>query len=149
VVVAGHSGGAAIAANILGRRPALIDAALVVSCPCDVELRSSPLACLLAHPSTFTLVSSLGLVLFVVDWWIMTLALRENACAAPVVKHQADRQHTVIESGVYSVVRHPMYEGAVPPVSACRCGWNRTPRLCWPAFPSGHWWCGSWSRNSS
>jgi protein-S-isoprenylcysteine O-methyltransferase Ste14 len=114
VVVAGHSGGAAIAANILGRRPALIDAALVVSCPCDVELRSSPLACLLAHPSTFTLVSSLGLVLFVVDWWIMTLALRENACAAPVVKHQADRQHTVIESGVYSVVRHPMYAGAVP-----------------------------------
>jgi pimeloyl-ACP methyl ester carboxylesterase len=37
VVVAGHSGGAAIAANILGRHPALIDAALLVSCPCDVE----------------------------------------------------------------------------------------------------------------
>jgi len=34
VVVAGHSGGAAIAANILGRRPKLIDAALLVSCPC-------------------------------------------------------------------------------------------------------------------
>jgi dienelactone hydrolase len=37
VVVAGHSGGAAITANILGRHPALIDAALLVSCPCDVE----------------------------------------------------------------------------------------------------------------
>ena len=34
VVVAGHSGGAAIAANILGRRPKLIDAALLLSCPC-------------------------------------------------------------------------------------------------------------------
>lgn len=34
VIVAGHSGGAAIAANILGRRPQLIDAALLVSCPC-------------------------------------------------------------------------------------------------------------------
>jgi poly(3-hydroxybutyrate) depolymerase len=34
VVVAGHSGGAAIAASILGRRPKLIDAALLVSCPC-------------------------------------------------------------------------------------------------------------------
>lgn len=34
VIVAGHSGGAAIAANILGRRPGLIDAALLVSCPC-------------------------------------------------------------------------------------------------------------------
>jgi protein-S-isoprenylcysteine O-methyltransferase Ste14 len=53
-------------------------------------------------------------VLFVVGWWIMTLALRENAFAAPVVKHQADRQHTVIESGVYGLVRHPMYAGAVP-----------------------------------
>jgi protein-S-isoprenylcysteine O-methyltransferase Ste14 len=34
-----------------------------------------------------TRVSSLGLVLFVVGWWIMTLALRENAFAAPVGKH--------------------------------------------------------------
>ncbi|MFQ6023208.1 MAG: alpha/beta hydrolase [Acidiferrobacterales bacterium] len=37
VVVAGHSGGAALAANILGRHPALIDAALLVSCPGDAE----------------------------------------------------------------------------------------------------------------
>jgi protein-S-isoprenylcysteine O-methyltransferase Ste14 len=67
---------------------------------------------LMATPGT--LVSSVGLVLIVVRWWIMTLALRENAFAAPVVKHQADRHHTVIESGVYGVVRHPMYAGAVP-----------------------------------
>ena len=33
VIVAGHSGGAAITANILGRDPGLIDAALLVSCP--------------------------------------------------------------------------------------------------------------------
>lgn len=37
VVVAGHSGGASITANILGRHPELIDAALIVSCPCDVD----------------------------------------------------------------------------------------------------------------
>jgi pimeloyl-ACP methyl ester carboxylesterase len=37
VVVVGHSGGAAIAANILGRHPELIDAALLVSCPYDSE----------------------------------------------------------------------------------------------------------------
>ncbi len=36
VVLAGHSGGAALAANILGRHPTLADAALLVSCPCDV-----------------------------------------------------------------------------------------------------------------
>ena len=37
VVVAGHSGGAALAANILGRHPERIDAALLVSSPCDVD----------------------------------------------------------------------------------------------------------------
>jgi protein-S-isoprenylcysteine O-methyltransferase Ste14 len=66
---------------------------------------------LIARPGPF--VSSLGLVLFVAGWWIMTLALRENAFAAPVVKHQKERQQRVIDSGVYGVVRHPMYAGAV------------------------------------
>jgi pimeloyl-ACP methyl ester carboxylesterase len=37
VVVVGHSGGAALTANILGRHPAVIDSAVLVSCPCDVE----------------------------------------------------------------------------------------------------------------
>ncbi len=34
VVIVGHSGGAAITANILGRHHGLVDAALLVSCPC-------------------------------------------------------------------------------------------------------------------
>ena len=67
---------------------------------------------LMAKPGT--VVSSLGLVLFVAGWWVMTLALRENAFAAPVVKHQEERQQTVIDSGVYGVVRHPMYAGSIP-----------------------------------
>lgn len=37
LVVAAHSGGAAITANMLGRHPGLVDAALLVSCPCDVK----------------------------------------------------------------------------------------------------------------
>lgn len=37
-VLVGHSGGAAIVANILGRQPDVADAALLVSCPCDVPL---------------------------------------------------------------------------------------------------------------
>ena len=36
VVVVGHSGGAATAANLLGMMPGLVDAALLVSCPCDL-----------------------------------------------------------------------------------------------------------------
>jgi protein-S-isoprenylcysteine O-methyltransferase Ste14 len=59
------------------------------------------------------IVSSLGLVLFVTGWWIITLALRENAFASPVVKHMAERHQTVVDTGVYGIVRHPMYSGAI------------------------------------
>ena len=57
------------------------------------------------------LVSSLGLILAVAGCCIAYLGLRENAFAAPVVKYQQERHHTVVQSGVYSRVRHPMYAG--------------------------------------
>jgi protein-S-isoprenylcysteine O-methyltransferase Ste14 len=66
---------------------------------------------LMAKPGTN--ISLLGLVFFVAGWWIMTLAMLQNAFAAPVVKHQEERHQTVIDSGLYGVVRHPMYAGAV------------------------------------
>ena len=37
VVLAGHSGGAAISANVLGRHPELADGALLVACGCDPD----------------------------------------------------------------------------------------------------------------
>ena len=51
VFLVGHSGGAAIAADVLGRHPKLADGALLLSCPCDLaawrahmaELQGSPL----------------------------------------------------------------------------------------------------------
>lgn len=52
-----------------------------------------------------TLVSSLGLVLFVVGWGIMTLALRENAFAAPVVGFSASLLGALLRGFVASVVR--------------------------------------------
>src|SRR5437667_12232880 len=58
-----------------------------------------------------TLVSFFGLVLFVAGWWIICFAFKENCFAAPVVKHQ--KQQTVADTGVYGLVRHPMYGGAV------------------------------------
>jgi len=55
-----------------------------------------------------------GLALFVAGWWIVAKAMLENAYAAPVVKLQKDRQHQVIDTGPYGVVRHPMYSGLAP-----------------------------------
>jgi protein-S-isoprenylcysteine O-methyltransferase Ste14 len=64
-------------------------------------------------PKPEPLASAFGLIVFILGWWMMTLALRENAFAAPVVKYQEERHQKVIDTGVYSVVRHPMYVGAV------------------------------------
>src|ERR1700737_478520 len=36
VVLVGHSGGSAIMANLLGQQASIADAALLVSCPCDL-----------------------------------------------------------------------------------------------------------------
>jgi protein-S-isoprenylcysteine O-methyltransferase Ste14 len=63
-------------------------------------------------PRPGTLVSAVGLILFIAGWWIMTLALRENPFAAPVVRHLEERRQTVVATGVYSFIRHPMYTGA-------------------------------------
>jgi len=67
---------------------------------------------LLQRPGT--IVSSFGMVLFLAGARMASLAMRENRFAAVVVKHQEDRHHEVIDTGVYSVVRHPMYAGIIP-----------------------------------
>jgi protein-S-isoprenylcysteine O-methyltransferase Ste14 len=66
---------------------------------------------LLPTPNTF--VSSLGMAMLLAGWTIITLVYRENAFAAPVIKLQDERQHRVIDTGPYAIVRHPMYTGAV------------------------------------
>ena len=59
-------------------------------------------------------VSALGLPLYLLGWMLISLAFRENAFAAPVVKHQKERNQTTVDTGVYGFVRHPMYAGFLP-----------------------------------
>jgi protein-S-isoprenylcysteine O-methyltransferase Ste14 len=66
---------------------------------------------LLASPGP--LVSAVGMIFFVGGWWLVALALRTNAFAAAVVRHQVERGHAVVDAGVYGVVRHPMYAGVI------------------------------------
>ena len=62
-------------------------------------------------PQPAPLLADLGLVLFVLGWGIKGLALRANAFATAVVRLQQERKHTVVDTGVYRVVRHPFYAG--------------------------------------
>lgn len=62
-------------------------------------------------PRPTPLLAGLGPVLFVLGWGIKGLALRANAFATAVVRLQQEREHTVVDSGVYGIVRHPFYVG--------------------------------------
>lgn len=62
-------------------------------------------------PRPTPLLANLGLALFVFGWGLKGLALRANAFATAVVRLQSERKHAVVDSGVYSVIRHPFYAG--------------------------------------
>jgi protein-S-isoprenylcysteine O-methyltransferase Ste14 len=62
-------------------------------------------------PSPPFLLASVGLGLFALGWTIIAVALRANPFAVTVVRLQNERQHTVVDTGIYGVVRHPMYAG--------------------------------------
>ena len=51
----------------------------------------------------------LGAVILLGSFWLFFLTFRENSFLSPVVRIQADRGQTVISTGPYHVVRHPMY----------------------------------------
>ena len=55
----------------------------------------------------------LGLMLVCAGYRMIYLAFRENCFAASVVRYQRERQHAVVDSGIYGFVRHPLYAGGV------------------------------------
>ena len=62
-------------------------------------------------PSPPLVLAVMGLGLFVLGWTIIAVALWANPFAVTVVRFQDERQHTVVDTGVYGVIRHPMYAG--------------------------------------
>jgi protein-S-isoprenylcysteine O-methyltransferase Ste14 len=52
-----------------------------------------------------------GLGLFAFGWTIIAVALRTNPFAVTAVRLQDERRHTVVDTGIYGVIRHPMYAG--------------------------------------
>jgi len=60
--------------------------------------------------------------------WGIYRTFRENSFGAPVVRIQTERGHTVISTGPYAIVRHPMYASAgimlVAMALALNSGWG-------------------------
>ena len=59
-------------------------------------------------PRPGALLSVCGIALFALGWWLKSLALRANAFATSAVRVQGKQMH-VVDTGIYSVLRHPFY----------------------------------------
>jgi protein-S-isoprenylcysteine O-methyltransferase Ste14 len=58
-------------------------------------------------------VQVIGNLILILSVWVFLQTMRENTFAAPVVKIQGIRGHTVISTGPYRHVRHPMYAATI------------------------------------
>jgi protein-S-isoprenylcysteine O-methyltransferase Ste14 len=55
-----------------------------------------------------------GAILLLVSFYLFFLPFRENPYLSPVVRVQTERGQTVITTGPYHYVRHPMYAAIIP-----------------------------------
>jgi len=64
-------------------------------------------------PTPHLVVSIAGTVLFFTGFGIILIAVLQNAFAVPIVRDQSDRGHELIDTGLYGLIRHPLYLGFV------------------------------------
>ena len=55
-----------------------------------------------------------GAILLLVSFYLFFLTFRENPYLSPAVRVQSERGQTVISTGPYQYVRHPMYAAGIP-----------------------------------
>ncbi len=55
-----------------------------------------------------------GAVILICSFYIFFLTFRENPYLSPAVRTQPERGQTVISTGPYRYVRHPLYAGVIP-----------------------------------
>lgn len=67
---------------------------------------------LLSTPTFF--VSILGASLILIGYLIIVFVIYQNSFASPVVEDQKERGQKVIDTGLYSIIRHPLYLGMLP-----------------------------------
>ncbi|HEX7419007.1 MAG TPA: isoprenylcysteine carboxylmethyltransferase family protein [Thermoanaerobaculia bacterium] len=59
-----------------------------------------------------------GAALSITSFFMFFLTFRENSWLSPAVRVQTEREHTVVTTGPYRYVRHPMYAAALVFIAA-------------------------------
>jgi protein-S-isoprenylcysteine O-methyltransferase Ste14 len=54
-----------------------------------------------------------GGAFLILSWVFLFRSFTDNTFLSPLVRIQTERQHRVVSTGVYAMVRHPMYLGAI------------------------------------
>lgn len=62
-------------------------------------------------PKPALIISGFGAVVGVTGFGIFILAIFQNEFAIPIVRDQSERGQTLIDTGLYGLVRHPFYLG--------------------------------------
>jgi protein-S-isoprenylcysteine O-methyltransferase Ste14 len=65
----------------------------------------------LSNPGTGFLAA--GMIMFILGWAFMTWAIVENKFFETTVRIQKEREHRVVSTGPYAIVRHPGYTGMI------------------------------------
>ncbi len=65
-------------------------------------------------PKPQFVVSVFGGALFLLGFVIVLAAIYQNSFAVPIVEDQTERGQTLVDTGLYGVVRHPLYLGLLP-----------------------------------
>ena len=55
----------------------------------------------------------IGVITLVGSYYLFFRSYADNTFLSPLVRIQEERKHTVVSTGVYGFVRHPMYLGAI------------------------------------
>lgn len=58
-------------------------------------------------------VQILGGIFLILSFYVMMRSFADNTYLSAMVRHQKERGHKVVDTGVYTIVRHPFYSGAV------------------------------------
>lgn len=88
-------------------------------------------------PKPDLIVSLFGAFLFILGFIIIAVAIYQNSFAVPYVEDQTDRGQTLVDRGLYGIVRHPLYMGILPWLAGAALWLQSYLALCTLIIPFG------------